>query len=127
MSVKNYNIRFRDEKEKDRKAWEHLHSKEVRDFFRSQNGFVIDAINDYYDRHICIKKDPYLETREKEDAFADRIIKRVEGKFLDNLPEIIGRFMIAQENEIERRNRTVRKNIAAESEISGKDGGSYGK
>ncbi len=36
MSVKNYNIRFRDEKEKDRKAWEHLHSKEVRDFFKKE-------------------------------------------------------------------------------------------
>lgn len=41
--------------------------------FKSQNRFVIEAIN-YYERVMRIQEDPYLETREKEDAFADRIV-----------------------------------------------------
>ncbi|MCR5684534.1 MAG: hypothetical protein K6G81_03820 [Lachnospiraceae bacterium] len=78
MATKNYNIRFRNGKADEDQAWEHLHSEEVRHSFRSQNGFVIAAINDFYDRHLCITKDPYLESREKEDAFADRIVRQVE-------------------------------------------------
>lgn len=59
MAAKNYNIRFRNGKTDEDRAWEHLHSEEVRHSFRSQNGFVIAAINDFYDRHLCISKDPY--------------------------------------------------------------------
>ncbi len=59
MATKNYNIRVRNGKTDEDRAWEHLHSEEVRHSFRSQNGFVIAAINDFYDRHLCISKDPY--------------------------------------------------------------------
>ena len=62
MATKNYNIRFRNGKADEDRAWEHLHSEEVRHSFRSQNGFVIAAINDFYDSHLCITKDPYLES-----------------------------------------------------------------
>ena len=63
-NIRNRNVRFYEEKEADRRAWEILHSEAVR-AFPSQNNFIIQAINDFYDRH--------LATREKEDAFADRI------------------------------------------------------
>ena len=49
-------------------------SDEVEKEFKSQNEFVICAINDYYERHLRKKRDPYLETREKEDAFVERIV-----------------------------------------------------
>lgn len=71
-NIRNRNVRFYEEKEADRRAWEILHSEAVR-VFPSQNDFIIQAINDFYDRHLAISDDPYLETREKEDAFADRI------------------------------------------------------
>jgi len=54
---------------------------------------VIEAINDYYDRHLLKVDDPYLETREKEDAFADRIVGQVESKVLSNLPALIGMYI----------------------------------
>ena len=50
MVVKNHNFRFNEEKEAERKAWQILHSEEVKEDFRSQNEFVIAAINDYYAR-----------------------------------------------------------------------------
>ena len=40
-----------------------------------------------------MQEDPYLETREKEDAFADRIVGKVERKVLSNLPALLGLYV----------------------------------
>ena len=98
MAVKNHNFRFNEEKEAERQAWEILHSKEVKEDFRSQNEFVIAAINDYYARHLATKQDPYLESREKEDAFIKGIVEAVEKKVLDNLPGLAGMYMMQQQS-----------------------------
>ena len=93
MKNKNHNIRFSMEKEDECRAWELLHSPQVRQMFKSQNKFVIEAVNAYYDRCMAIGNDPYLETREKEDAFAERIVEAVEKKVLSNLPVLFGMYM----------------------------------
>ena len=98
MAVKNHNFRFNEEKEAERKAWKILHSEEVKEDFRSQNEFVIVAINDYYARHLALKRDPYLESREKEDAFVKGIVEAVEQKVLDNLPGLAGMYMMQQQS-----------------------------
>ncbi len=64
----------------------------------SQNEFVIAAINDYYARHLATKQDPYLESREKEDAFVKGIVDAVEKKVLDNLPGLAGMYMMQQQS-----------------------------
>lgn len=94
-NIRNRNVRFYEEKEADRRAWEILHSEVVR-AFPSQNDFIIRAVNDFYDRHLAISDDPYLETREKEDAFADRIMEKVEQKVLGNLSQLIGIYLLQQ-------------------------------
>ena len=81
MKNKNHNIRFNTEKADECRAWELLHSQKVRQMFKSQNKFVIEAVNDY------------METREKEDAFAERIVEAVEKKMLSNLPALFGMYM----------------------------------
>ena len=93
---RNHNIRFNMENEEARKAWENLHSKEVKKDFKSLNAFVITAINDYYERHLQIKADSYFETREKEDAFAERMVQMVEQKVLANLPALAGMYQMQQ-------------------------------
>ena len=93
MKNKNHNIRFNMEKEDECRAWELLHSPKVRQMFKSQNKFVIEAVNDYYDRCVAKGNDPYLETREKEDAFAERIVEVVERKVMSNLPALLGMYM----------------------------------
>ena len=98
MAVKNHNFRFNEEKEAERKAWKIIHSEEVKEDFRSQNEFVIAAINDYYARHLALKRDPYLESREKEDAFVKGIVEAVEQKVLDNLPGLAGMYMMQQQS-----------------------------
>ena len=93
MKNKNHNIRFSMEKEDECRAWELLHSPQVRQMFKSQNRFVIEAVNNYYDRCVAVKNDPYMETREKEDAFAERIVEAVEKKVMSNLPALFGMYM----------------------------------
>lgn len=94
-NIRNRNVRFYEEKEADRRAWAILHSEAVR-AFPSQNDFIIQAVNDFYDRHLAISDDPYLETREKEDDFADRIVEKVEQKVLGNLSQLIGIYLLQQ-------------------------------
>ncbi len=96
-NIHNRNVRFYEEKEADRWAWDILHSEAVRTF-SSQNDFIIQAVNDFYDWHLAISNDPYLETREKEDAFADRIVEKVEQKVLGNLSQLIGIHLLQQQN-----------------------------
>lgn len=95
MSVKNHNFRFNLDRAEDRKAWETLHSERVEQDFKSQNRFVIRAVNDYYERHLRECDDPFLSTREKEDSFVDGIISAVYERLFDNLPELIGRYLLA--------------------------------
>ncbi|MEZ3432504.1 MAG: hypothetical protein K1W36_20225 [Lachnospiraceae bacterium] len=96
-NIHNRNVRFYEEKEADRRAWDILHSEAVRTF-SSQNDFIIQAVNDFYDWHLAISNDPYLETREKEDAFANRIVEKVEQKVLGNLSQLIGIHLLQQQN-----------------------------
>ena len=93
MKNKNHNIRFNTEKADECRAWELLHSQKVRQMFKSQNKFVIEAVNDYYDRCVAEEHDPYMETREKANAFAERIVEAVEKKMLSNLPALFGMYM----------------------------------
>ena len=93
MKNRNHNIRFSMEKEDECRAWELLHSPQVRQMFKSQNKFVIEAVNDYYDRCVAAEYDPYMETREKEVAFAERIVEAVEKKVMSNLPALFGMYM----------------------------------
>ena len=78
-------------------SWSLLHSDEVENGFKSQNEFIICAINDYYERYVQKKADPYLETREKEDAFVERIISQITEKILANLPTLAGMYMMQQQ------------------------------
>lgn len=93
----NKNVRFNTNSESAMQAWSLLHSDEVENGFKSQNEFIICAINDYYERYVQKKDDPYLETREKEDAFVERIISHVTEKILENLPTLAGMYMMQQQ------------------------------
>ena len=93
----NKNVRFNTNSESAMQAWSLLHSDEVKNGFKSKNEFIICAINDYYERYVQKKDDPYLETREKEDAFVERIVSQVTEKILTNLPTLAGMYMMQQQ------------------------------
>lgn len=69
-------LRLNLENEADREAMEHLRRLD-RMKYHSVNSAVITAINDYFSRQEQLEADPYLETREKEDAFLQRVIDTI--------------------------------------------------
>ena len=74
------NIRFNLEKETDRTAWEYLQHRDKKQY-RSYSRAVITAVNDYFERRGRLASDPYLETREKEDAFLLRVLETIRAGF----------------------------------------------
>ena len=79
------NIRFNLEKGADRAAWEHLQQRDKRQY-RSYSKAVIAAVNDYFERRGRLDADPYLETREKEDAFLLRVLETVRAGLNQSTP-----------------------------------------
>ena len=79
------NIRFNLEKETDRTAWEYLQQRDKRQH-RSYSRAVIAAVNDYFERRGRLASDPYLETREKEDAFLLRVLETIRAGFNQATP-----------------------------------------
>ncbi len=65
-------LRLNLENADDRKAWEHLQCLDKAQY-RSVNRAVVTAVNAFFGRQEQLAADPYLETREKEDAFLRRI------------------------------------------------------
>ena len=80
------NIRFNLEKEADQSAWKYLQQRDKRQY-RSYSKAVIAAVNDYFERRGRLDADPYLETREKEDAFLLRVLETVRAG-LDQSPPV---------------------------------------
>ena len=79
------NIRFNLEKEADRTAWEYLQHRDKKQH-RSCSRAVIAAVNDYFERRGRLASDPYLETREKEDAFLLRVLETIRAGFNQATP-----------------------------------------
>ena len=73
----NTNIRLNLANEDDRRAWAYLQNLD-RKKYKSYSRAVVTALNDYFDRQERLAVDPYLETREKEDAFLLRVQETIE-------------------------------------------------
>ena len=63
--------------EDDHRAYEHLQKMNKKQY-RSYSKAIVTAINDHFERQARLASDPYLETREKEDAFLRRITETIE-------------------------------------------------
>ena len=63
--------------EDDRRAYEHLQRMDKKQY-RSYSKAIVIAINDHFERQARLASDPYLETREKEDAFLRRVTEAIE-------------------------------------------------
>ena len=70
-------LRVRLDTPEGRKAWGYLVSRD-KSKYRSYSDAIIAAVNGYFDRERQLADDPYLETREKEDAFLQKVLETVE-------------------------------------------------
>ena len=97
--IVNTNIRLNLENEDDRRAWKYLQGMD-RTRFKSYSRAVVAALNDFFDRQERLANDPYLETREKEDAFLKRVLDTVErGLRSMILPDSPSRNLTAEPSE----------------------------
>lgn len=65
-------LRLNLDNEDDRRAWEYLRSMD-RTQYRSYSSAIVTAINDHFSRQERLADDPFLETRERQDAFLSEI------------------------------------------------------
>ena len=65
-------LRLNLENEDDRRAWEHLRNMD-RTQYRSYSSAIVTAINDHFSRQERLADDPFLETRERQEAFLEEI------------------------------------------------------
>ena len=81
----NTNIRLNLCDEQDRQAWEYLRTMD-REKYKSYTRAVVVALNDYFSREYRNEADPYLETREKEDAFQERVETAIRDGVKESVP-----------------------------------------
>ena len=65
-------LRLNLDNEDDRRAYEHLRQMD-RARYKSYSAAVVAAINDHFSREARLTDDPFLETRERQDAFLQEI------------------------------------------------------
>ena len=58
--------------EDDRRAWEYLRSMD-RARYRSYSSAIVTAINDHFSQQERLSSDPFLETRERQEAFLSEV------------------------------------------------------
>ena len=63
--------------EDDRRAFDYLQRIDKKQY-RSYSKAIVAAVNDQFERQERLAADPYLETREKEDAFLRRVTETIE-------------------------------------------------
>ena len=76
-------LRFHTDRSEDRAALAFLRGA-GRAEYKSYTKAVVAAVNDHFSRRERLAADPYLETREKEDAFLRRIEETIERGLKEN-------------------------------------------
>ena len=75
-NVKALYLRFDLTDEDEHKAYDHLQNRDKAEF-GSYTKLVSQEVNEFFERRLKLKDDPYFETREKEDAFIARVLDAV--------------------------------------------------
>ena len=86
----NTNIRLNLLDEADRQAWEYLQTMN-RKKYKSYTRAVVAAVNDYFGREYQKEEDPYLETREKEDAFLRQVQNAIKEGVKESVPMLLAK------------------------------------
>lgn len=89
----NTNIRLNLCDEQDRQAWEYLQTMD-RQKYKSYTKAVVAALNDYFAREYRNKEDPYLETREKEDVFLERVETAIRDGVKESVPMAMAKNLV---------------------------------
>ena len=75
-NIKALYLRFDLADEDERQAYNYLQNRDKAEF-GSYTKLVSRAVNEFFERRLRLKDDPYFETRDKEDAFIARVLDAV--------------------------------------------------
>ena len=75
-TIINTNIRLNLKRPEDRQAWNYLQALD-RKKYKSYSRAVVAAVNDHFSQKERLTADPYLETREKEDSFLQKVLETI--------------------------------------------------
>ena len=113
----NTNIRLNLEREEDRRAWEYLQGMD-RKQYKSYTRAVVAAINDYFGRQMQLAEDPYLETREKEDAFLQKVLETIEKGMAESKQDGLLSALLALQNGTLAHPQEQEENNASEEDLN---------
>ena len=65
-------LRLNLENEDDRRAYDYLRSMD-KTRYKSYSSAIVTAINDHFSRQERLSRDPFLETRERQEAFLEEV------------------------------------------------------
>lgn len=71
-AIVNTNLRLNLNREADRQAWDYLQNRDKK-LYPSYSKTIVIALNDFFRRQEQLAEDPFLETREREDAFCRKL------------------------------------------------------
>ena len=95
----NTNIRLNLNKPEDRQAWEYLQNMD-RKKYKSYSRAVVAAINEHFSREERCASDPFLESREKEDAFLQKILDTIREGLQSSEAGLAGLTALLRANQI---------------------------
>ena len=95
-TIINTNIRLNMSREDDKRAWQHLQNLDKKQY-KSYTRAVVAAVNYYFDRLEALEDDPYLETRQKEDEFMEKILDTIKSG-MEPLASFIGLIQIVDKD-----------------------------
>jgi len=71
-SIFNTTLRFNLDDPEDRRALAYLQGRD-RKQYKSYSSAVVAAVNSHFSRQECLAADPFLETRERQEAFLQEV------------------------------------------------------
>lgn len=86
--IRNTNVRFNLKNPQHQKAWSYLQTMD-RKVFKSYSAVIATALVYFFDRYYRQRDDPYLETRESEELFVNRIVEEVGRNIRSYFPTLI--------------------------------------
>lgn len=92
MKIWNSNLRFNIDKPLYREAYDNLHEMD-RKKYKSCNHVIAVAVNEYFKRQRQSERDPYFETREREQQFINEIVEAVEKAVREAMPGFMATYI----------------------------------
>lgn len=93
--IRSTNVRFNLDKEMQNRAWQYLQTMDKQKF-KSYSNVIAISLVDYFERYYRSQDDPYLENREREEQFINRIVSSVGNVMEKTFPVFLAGFITGQ-------------------------------